>query len=582
MCKRSLMAEEIDELHQLVEGNSPSLDQGLEDAANPILDENAVEMPESSNVVVSDDLLEQINSSPEQNFSDNSTEVIEEPSLNREKAAEVDFQAEIDKLFITRQSLAEEAVLLSEQEKTQHISTQALHHWVSEQKESFLWKVLNRMNMNKAEVQGSLDGYQDFIGKLEIPAPGALATIRKRFHKRLMINWLLVLAIGLLFFYLPKISENYPQFSELSRFVNSESFPNRWQLFFIVISLFLITVISLLIQYYRDWSKFERNVTVSLWKLKEISKSVQHYREEQARLQVLYPQVRDWLEILGHALHKPWEIDEKWLISSMNDIHQDEYPFALRIAQAQENDVASAKEIRRKTAERYLTRGWRSKVFEDQVIAAGELMGMDKDRLNVEILDADIALSPGGPRAIVREKIKTAELLKSVAKKQLIPLMKIVQIEAIPESRPRVREYRSDILEAFKSADFDLEMNNLLAWDEFLSISMGDSNKPRTPISPLAFSESGIQVGHHDRAKTIFIAPNRLLSKVPGNETTFADSYGESTRLPLDIVVRMDITGPLQQEDILILKRSDEEKQTARSSYEKAIKDKVQDYKRGV
>jgi hypothetical protein len=44
----------------------------------------------------------------------------------------------------------------------------------------------------------------------------------------------------------------------------------------------------------------------------------------------------------------------------------------------------------------------------------------------------------------------------------------------------------------------------------------------------------------------------------------------------------MDITGPLQQEDILILKRSDEEKEIARSSYEKTIRDKAQDYKRGV
>ena len=270
------------------------------------------------------------------------------------------------------------------------------------------------------------------------------------------------------------------------------------------------------------------------------------------------------------------------MVNTLSDIPQDDFPFALRIAQAQENDAASSIALKRDAAERYLTRGWRSKVFEDQVISAGEMMGMSSDRLNVEILDADIALSPGGPRAILREKITSLELLKSVAKKQLIPLMKIVQIESIAESRPPVRENRTDILDTFQPEDFDLEMNRKLAWDDFLAISMGNSDKPRTPLSQLAFSESGRQTGHHDRAKTIFITPNRLMSKVPNNETTFADSYGESTRLPLDIVVRMDITGPLQQEDILILKRSDEEKEVARSSYEKTIRDKVQDYKRGV
>jgi hypothetical protein len=576
------MDKKISELESSDEGQVLSSGQAFKDIDDQIAHDLAEEISVAANVAANDDLQIEVDTSLEKDSANVEIEVIEKSPVIQEVVPEIDYQAEIDKLLVPRQSLADEAVLLSEQIKKQEDSTDALHRWVSEQKGSFLWKVLNRMSNNKSEVQDRLNGYQDFIDKLDIPKPGALAEIRKRFHRSLLFNWSLVLALGSFFFYLPEISENYPELTELSRIVNSESFPNRWQIIFISLFLLLFTLISLLIQYYRDWSKFERSVTISLWKLEEISKSVQHYRAEQARLNVLYPQVRDWLEILGNALHKPWEVDEKWLVNTLSDIPQDDFPFALRIAQAQENDAASSIALRRDAAERYLTRGWRSKVFEDQVMSAGEMMGMSSDRLNVEILDADIALSPGGPRAVLREKITSSELLKLVAKKQLIPLMKIVQIESIAESRPPVRENRTDILDTFQPEDFDLEMNKKLAWDDFLAISMGNSDKPRTPLSPLAFSESGRQTGHHDRAKTIFITPNRLISKVPNNETTFADSYGESTRLPLDIVVRMDITGPLQQEDILILKRSDEEKEIARSSYEKTIRDKVQDYKRGV
>jgi hypothetical protein len=576
------MDKKVSELESSDEGQVTSSGQALKDIDDQISHDLAEEISVAANVATNNDLQIEVDTSLEKDPASVEIEVIEKSPAIQEVVPEIDYQAEIDKLLVLRQSLADEAVLLSEQIKKQEDSTDALHRWVSEQKGSFLWKVLNRMSNNKSEVQDRLNGYQDFIDKLDIPKPGALAEIRKRFHRSLLFNWSLVLALGSLFFYLPEISENYPEFTELSRIVNSESFPNKWQIIFISLFLLLFTSISLLIQYYRDWSKFERSVTISLWKLEEISKSVQHYRTEQARLNVLYPQVRDWLEILGNALHKPWEVDEKWLVNTLSDIPQDDFPFALRIAQAQDNDAASSIKLRRDAAERYLTRGWRSKVFEDQVMSAGEMMGMSSDRLNVEILDADIALSPGGPRAVLREKITSSELLKSVAKKQLIPLMKIVQIESIAESRPPVRENRTDILDTFQPEDFDLEMNKKLAWDDFLAISMGNSDKPRTPLSQLAFSESGRQTGHHDRAKTIFITPNRLISKVPNNETTFADSYGESTRLPLDIVVRMDITGPLQQEDILILKRSDEEKEIARSSYEKTIRDKVQDYKRGV
>ena len=576
------MDKEVSELESTDERQVTLDDQAFKDTgaqiAGVLVNETLVLEDDATN----EQLHEEVDSSSEEDLANVEIEAVDEALVNQKTVPEIDYQAEIDKLLATRQLLATEAVSLSEQIKKQQDSTEELHRWTSEQKGSFLWKVLNRMSNNKSEVQDRLNGYQDYIDRLDIPKSGRLAEIRKRFHRSLLFNWSLLLAIASLFFYLPNISQNYPEFNELSRFVNSASFPNRWQIIFITLFLLLFTLMSLLIQYYREWSKFERSVTISLWKLEEISKSVQHYRTEQARLDVLYPQVRDWLEILGNALHNPWEIDQKWLVNNLNEISQDDFPFALRIAQAQEDDAASSIRLRRGAAERYLTKGWRSKVFEDQVISAGEMMGMNSDRLNVEILDADIALSPGGPRAILREKITTSELLKSVAKKQLIPLMKIVQIESIAESRPPVRENRTDILDTFQSEDFDLETSRKLAWDDFLATSMGNTDKPRTPLSPLAFSESGRQTGHHDRAKTIFITPNRLMAKVPINETTFADSYGESTRLPLDIVVRMDITGPLQQEDILILKRSDEEKEIARSNYEKIIRDKVQDYKRGV
>lgn len=494
----------------------------------------------------------------------------------------MNYQAEIDKLLSEREILASEAVVLNEQFEKQEAETVSLHRWVLEQKGSFLWKVLNRMSLNKNEVESKLVGYQDFINRLEVPVSGKLVAIRKRFHKSLLITWLVILVIGAIFFYLPQLALNSPGIVELSRFVNSADYPTRWQIIFIGLILLLFTLGTLLTRYYKSWSSFERKVTVSLWKLDEISNNVRHCRDEQARLSVLHPQVKDWLEIIGNALNKPWAIDEKWLSSNLNEIPQDDFPFALRIAQAQEDDQASSLKLKRDAAERYLTRGWRTKVFEDQVLSAGELMGMSSDRLNVEMLDADIALSPGGPRAILGEKIKDLELLQLVAKKQLLPLMKIVQIESIAESRPPVSENRTDLLDKFQPEDFDLALSRKKAWDDFLAISMGDIDKPRTPLSQLAFSETGRQVGHHDRAKSIFITPNRLISRVPNNESTFADSYGESTRLPLDIVVRMDIAGPLQQDDIFILKRSEEEIQMARSTYEKTIRDSTQGQKRGV
>lgn len=571
---------ELDMTNPIDQSLDPQEFRNGQDEAPTEQTENVVKSVDS--ILTYTDVADLAITSENQEFVSGSIEEMEQVQPVEPILPPMNYQAEIDKLLSEREILASEAVVLNEQLEKQEAETNSLHQWMLEQKGSFLWKVLNRMSLNKSEVQSKLDGYQDFINRFEVPMPGKLVSVRKRFHKSLLITWLVILVIAALFFYLPQLALNSPGVVELSRIVNSADYPTRWQIVFITLILLLLTLGSLLIQYYKSWSSFERKVTVSLWKLDEISNNVRHCRDEQARLTVLHPQVKDWLEIIGNALNKPWEIDEKWLSSSLNEIPQDDFPFALRIAQAQENDHASSLKLKRDAAERYLTRGWRTKVFEDQVLTAGELMGMGSDRLNVEILDADIALSRGGPRAILGEKIKDSELLKSVAKKQLLPLMKIVQIESIAESRPPVSENRTDLLDKFQPEDFDLALSRKLVWDDFLAISMGDIDKPRTPLSQLAFSETGRQYGHHDLAKSIFITPNRLISRVPDNESTFADSYGESIRLPLDIVVRMDISGPLQQDDVFILKRSDEEIEKAQSNYEKTIRDATEGYKSGV
>jgi hypothetical protein len=506
-------------------------------------------------------------------------EVEEEPEP---VAPTIDYQSEIDALLTERALLAESATELTFKVEAQEQQVIALQSWAGKQRASFLWKILNRMKNNADEVQAKLDEFQRYVNEIVAPEIGRLHELRKRFHKNLIRAWSVIFILAAIFLYLPKIAERFTAVPQINRFVLSQNYPSNSRIISYAIYALISTLILSLIQYYRDWSAFERNVTVSLWKLDEISKNVNHCREEQARLMALYPQVRDWLEIIGNSLNRPWGIDEKWLDSNLTDIPQDDFPFSLRIAQAQEDDKASSIKLKRDAAERYLIRGWRTKVFEDQVNAAQEMMGMSEDRLNVEYLDADIALSPGGPRAIVREKITDSELLLKVAKRQLIPLMRIVQVESIAAARPPVAENRSDVLQPLKPEEFGLESSTQVPWDEFLASSMGDNNKPRTPLSLLAFSESGRGVGHHDRAKSIFIAPDRLIHRTPKNETTLTQGYSETKRLPMDLVVRMDISGPIPQDDVLILERSKEENSQRISKYQEDIRNSLQGNKSGV
>lgn len=554
--------ENLNENHQLIASD--------DNAAEPV--EIPMESPAESNEIS----LETVSDEFPNEQVITSTEAVEN------SISEIDYEIEISKLQTERQKLEQIAPELLDKIDNQKKETARLSEWIELQRTSFLWKVLSRMESNSSEVDSKLSEYQNFVDNLEVPETGQLPVIRKRFHKGLLRTWSLVIAIAAFLIYLPKIIDQISGNNRFVQLVTSQSYPSNSRIIFSACTVLIISLISLLIQYYRDWSEFERKVILALWKLDEISKGVLHCRDEKARLSVLYPQVRDWLEIIGNSLHTPWNIDEKWLQSISNEIPQDDFPYSLRIALAQEDDKSSALQLRRDAAERFLLQGWRSKVFVEQVRMAQEMMGLTEDRLNVEMLDSDIALSPGGPRAILREKIKDPELLSGVAKRQLVPLMKIVQIESIAQARPPVRENRTDLLDQFKVDDLGLGVNTKVAWDSFLTQSMGDTQKPRTPLSLLAFSESGRQIGHHDRAKTIFISPDRLIGDVPNNDSTFVHGYSETTRLPMDFVVRMDIVGPLPQDDVLILERSLEEIQDEQSSYQQNIRSAIDSNKSGV
>jgi len=144
------MDKKVSELESSDEGQVTSSGQALKDIDDQISHDLAEEISVAANVATNNDLQIEVDTSLEKDPASVEIEVIEKSPAIQEVVPEIDYQAEIDKLLVPRQSLADEAVLLSEQIKKQEDSTDALHRWVSEQKGSFLWKVLNRMSNNKS------------------------------------------------------------------------------------------------------------------------------------------------------------------------------------------------------------------------------------------------------------------------------------------------------------------------------------------------------------------------------------------------------------------------------------------------
>jgi hypothetical protein len=319
-----------------------------------------------------------------------------------------------------------------------------------------------------------------------------------------------------------------------------------------VLSFAIITIIGAFILYYRDWRRFDWRVKTLNKELESVAKGVDKVRQEEVRLFSLYPQVVDWLEIIGYSLNRPWMMNDRWFKSYLSDLNQDEFPFSLRIAQAQESDASSMNKLHGSTMKRFAVKGWRTKVLKDQIFSIASKVGLPTERMNVDSLDADISYSPGGPRVEMRKGLENQEALELVARKQLVPLTFKVQSEEITKSRPPVKENRTNILDVIQADQAGLEEEEQVNWDNFLREPIGPFNGVVTPFSLASLADGQVGRGYHEKLKSHFVVPKRLEEDALKNPGARVETYPESANLPMDIVIRMDLSEVLPPNAIKI------------------------------
>ena len=456
---------------------------------------------------------------------------------------------------------------------------ESLETWEKKNSSSFLFKVFKKMKANLAEAAGILERYATIVGNLVIPDPGIMQRLRKSFHKKLLWSYTVVPFIALFFLLLPTLIDRLDPSRQVVRFAENFYFPKwaitAWAIFI----LFLLTWNSL-ISYYRGWSRFQATVNRTFFDLENVSNGAEHVRGEEIRLKALYPQVKEWLEIIGRSLNRPWLVRPKWYEANQGSITRDSLPNSMRIAQAVEDESPSMLAMQRYAAESFMAKGWRARVFAEQIEIIREAKGLPKERLGVEQLDQDISYSPNGPRAIVASLIGDESILETVARKQIQPLALEIQRETSGNTRPDIREISSQKPQVVLGGGLETGQD-LKPWDEFLSLSIGGNGKPSVPLSLASFSSEGQRSNHHSRAKSFFIMPARLQSAadVPASQVR---TYSESERMPMDIVVRLDLVGPVDSHELSILEGAEKERLSKQSEVESEVAKRLKNRKSGI
>ena len=428
-----------------------------------------------------------------------------------------------------------------------------LRSWQSKNTSSFLWRTFDTMTQNIDLARRTLSDYQKAIDSLNIPQVGEMHKLRKRFHRRLLISFIVIPAIMYLLLSMPRILASNFVFDRplLYRILNNFYFDPKF-IYAVGLPLLLIIVILSLISYYRGWSRYQAKVNKLLWEMENIAQNAALVRAEELRLAAIYPQVREWLEIIGHSLNTPWRINPSWLEGKIDTIEKESLPFSLHIAQVSVDDESAMLAMQRQASEKFMTRGWRTKVFADQIDVIREQMALPRERLNIDQLDADIAFAPNGPRAVVASLIAKDEVLERVARRQLVPLALQVQRETMDGVRPAVSEVRTGQVNALQREGEDGEVGRI-AWDDFLKMPLGDERRMVTPLSINSLSDAGQVAGHQGRVDSFVIVPRRLENAVHHVKESNIRTYDEKLNLPMEIVVRLDFSGPIADEDVRML-----------------------------
>jgi hypothetical protein len=523
-----------------------------------------------------------------------------------------------------------------------------IQEFIAKVERSYFWKVQQQMENGLSTARADLEGFEQAVENVEIPEAGLLIKLRKAFHKAVTITALItgfvaaftvlypivaylrapewlqtifdstafssilvamavaaygiiylirkfggkeafpfsriviftVLVIGLAALFIswpviePQISQNVIPFLQAY----------TWQILTACGSIFLFALLVSLLVYYAGWSKFRRDVAVQLTNLSNVIEGYVKTKQEVDRLEKLYKQTSDWLEILAHALYRPWKTHPDWEGTREFENHYSTFPFALRVAQAKEERDSRMAELERLVGGRLMIQGWRADAFNDMVQNAGLEMGLQEGKFTTDLLDADLPHETNNSRALLLRFLENSakaesegkvdlettvidengkaslkpsdKYLVEVARERLLDLIEKTQSIVVSEARPRVLHIQDDPLAELREDQGGIEeYDPTHSWDEFLKESLGTDEVAQPPMGILNFSEKGRISRVQEDPSSFIITPKRLYSSLPPTKSDKISivPVGDEKARAVEIIARVDVVGPLSFDQIALL-----------------------------
>lgn len=421
--------------------------------------------------------------------------------------------------------------------------------WAGAQSSSFVWRFLDRLGGERRRAE---DEVAHLVGEIDAIRPqraGQLLTLRREFHRSMLVGWTVVLALAIatgigIWFVNDFAARDSGTFDP--GLITSVL---QWVLVGLGGAALLITLVSL-VRYHAGWSRFERRIQVERTRLAHFARSARRAREEAARLRSVHRQAVDWLVLLSKAIHRPWHVPEVWTQHETFDVERGHMPFATRLATVSGEETAAVARMRAAMTSKLVRRGWRHEAFESLVREMAADYGAGQG-FGLSALDEDLPHSSNHTRRMLLRALDDESLLTRIAAPRLADIVASVQRDEEAIARPRVRPMGSNPLNALRRPeDYDgVELD--VPWDDFLLDSLTRAD-PMTPVSATVLTELQVGERYHERVTSFLVAPSRLQERLRFDPSApiHVVPFEASTGAPVDLVWRVDVVGPVPRSAI--------------------------------
>jgi len=450
--------------------------------------------------------------------------LIDENKLHKKRLAEI------------KSTLQEKDLALGEIEtkieflKTSH---ENLSEWYQDKSDSFAARFIFRLNEAKLRLENDEFSIRKWLSTGVQLDTSFVKKVRNWFVKRFLVS-LLFMGLGILTTYLINRYYKNDVISALNQI--SMSITN---IYFIILSIYIIYLSGLIFNYSRKWSKHRRELSIASSQAVAMLSSLEYIRQARLRIDSLHPQMEQYLQILSAAIHAPWKVPDDLLNFKSSETQTNFLPEGVDIAApflGMKDNKFNV--LVNKTVSRLFTNGWRREAFDNLISKMSENAGVS---ISIGELDRDARRN--GLRSLYLKLHSESyagdnEILVEAAKDRIKLVVPIVQREILTQFQPPVSSVKDDPLNGLELGEDLVDTpENYYQWDDFLTNIAG----PSSPWSPLVFSNEGILRGRQEKINRSFILGSSRLSKNDIDSVEFIETTSNSTR-PVDLLLRVDLS----------------------------------------